>query len=206
MSSAEKPTLDLYVKISDMPVQNVSTIKDMVTDFLNSRLRKCPTSKCFKIRSISKTTLECLVRTNKITVSSLKTSLQAALGEFKTLTIVIGVCAEHHSKLLDSSTDVQLALSAANSLPMPMSAKAVAATATLLPSQKVHISDGGAPTESNRSNARGLRPPSLVSSGSGSQEPDIIAAQVAALPPSLPSSSLPLSLPPCLEPTFPLPY
>jgi hypothetical protein len=167
--------MDVFLKITAMPTKQESHITDKVKEYFNPILRSCSMGKWVELKTAVPTTLEYLLRIRKVTTKSMKTALHRRLTDHHGLKIEIKKCQEHHSKLLNESMDNHIVELTAV-VPLSVRTQPVAAATTTLSScPNLQVGDGGAPsTESNRSNTR------TPSSGSGPQEPCIIATQAAA--------------------------
>ena len=174
--------MDMLLQIRMPNAENVSSVTKIVHAILDPLLRKCPTGKWVKMPTISPTSLDYLIRV-QATVKYLRVKLRGALAKdghtFKIRNdFILRECEDRHSALLNGSMYNHIVeLTAPSSL--PLRTHPVAEAATTPPSgQNLQVCDGGAPrSESSRSETR---PPNSLSSGSGSQEPGLIADLAAA--------------------------
>jgi hypothetical protein len=166
-------TVDFFLQIRGMPDTKVSYITDTVDSFLEPRLRECRTGKWHKYKTVHQTTLEYLIRINKVTVEHLKRVVRTKLHPYiDPKGVTLKICKEHQTELLNKSLYNQISKNAANSLPASTLSVAVAATSSI---QNVQVGDGGTPgTETKR--AKSSLTPSLVPSGLGPQQPCMLAA------------------------------
>jgi hypothetical protein len=138
MTSLKGPvTMDVFLQIHDMPPENVPTITNRVNEIYKPRLQKCPTSKWFPIRTVQKTTLEYVMRFDRVTIDTLRRELRKRLNDCNATKVRIHECHSsgrnaHFAKTLDESPyDRIIELSAPNALPVLTQPVAAAVTTSI---------------------------------------------------------------------------
>ena len=169
--------MDLFVQISGIPINDVSSITAEVDAFFKQKLRECSKGKWHKIATFQPTSLAFLVRINKVTLEHLKATLRRKILDkckIDKKSVIVKTCPDHSTELLNKSPYNQLPENAADSPPVSTLSVGAAATSSIQ-----NFGDGGGPgteTKLGKSSA----PPSLVSSGSGQQQACIMANQLQA--------------------------
>jgi hypothetical protein len=129
--------MDVFLQIHDMPPENVPTITNRVNEIYKPRLQKCPTSKWFPIRTVQKTTLEYVMRFDRVTIDTLRRELRKRLNDCNATKVRIHECHSsgrnaHFAKTLDESPyDRIIELSAPNALPVLTQPVAAAVTTSI---------------------------------------------------------------------------
>jgi hypothetical protein len=169
--------MDLFVQISGIPINDVSSITAEVDAFFKQKLRECSKGKWHKIATFQPTSLAFLVRINKVTLEHLKATLRRIILDkckIDKKSVIVKKCPVHLTELLNKSPYNQIPENAADSPPVSTLSVGAAATSSIQ-----NFGDGGGPgteTKLGKSSA----PPSLVSSGSGQQQACIMANQLQA--------------------------
>ena len=169
--------MDLFVQISGIPINDVSSITAEVDAFFKQKLRECSKGKWHKIATFQPTSLAFLVRINKVTLEHLKATLRRKILDkckIDKKSVIVKKCPVHLTELLNKSPYNQIPENAADSPPVSTLSVGAAATSSIQ-----NFGDGGGPgteTKLGKSSA----PPSLVSSGSGQQQACIMANQLQA--------------------------
>ena len=116
-------TMDLNVRISNIPANQQQTIAQKVSDFFNVRLKDCKTGKCYTQISTLETH-EFLVRINTVGIKNLRSTFKNNLdciapGVSGTLTRNISSCdSEEQKRLLDTSCQSKIDLTESLRLPV----------------------------------------------------------------------------------------
>ena len=74
-------TTDLLVQISQIPVESLPTVATHASEFFNAKLDGCLSKKCHTLKSVVPSTLEFLVRIEKVSIAGIKKAFNNCLNK-----------------------------------------------------------------------------------------------------------------------------